>query len=53
MVGDGEEAGEVDGGLLPTLLHRYPALALAVPVEQLARRAVMLTGGLAALPVTW
>lgn len=39
--------------LLATLVHRFPALALAVPVEQLQPRTDLLTGGLAALPVTW
>lgn len=39
--------------LLATLLDRFPALALAVPVEQLQPRTDLLTGGLAALPAIW
>jgi pentalenolactone synthase len=39
--------------LFGTLLQRFPALRLAVPVEQLRLRSHLLTGGLSALPVTW
>lgn len=39
--------------LFTALLERFPALALAVPVEQLQPRSDLLTGGLTALPVTW
>ncbi|MHA6784319.1 cytochrome P450 [Pseudonocardia saturnea] len=39
--------------LIATLLRRFPALALAVPVEALAPRTELLTGGVAALPITW
>ncbi len=35
------------------LVPRFPALRLAVPVDQLATRDDLLTGGLAELPVTW
>jgi cytochrome P450 len=35
------------------LFHRFPTLRLAVPLEQLQLRHDLLTGGLAALPVTW
>lgn len=35
------------------LFHRFPALQVAVPFEQLQVRHDLLTGGLAALPVTW
>jgi pentalenolactone synthase len=39
--------------LFTALLGRFPTLSLAVPVEQLQTRSELLTGGLAALPVTW
>lgn len=39
--------------LFGMLLDRFPTLALAVPLEQLQPRTELLTGGLAALPVTW
>ncbi|MCO1656726.1 cytochrome P450 [Pseudonocardia humida] len=39
--------------LVTALLDRFPTLSLAVPVEQLQTRSELLTGGLAALPVTW
>ncbi|MDQ4104503.1 MAG: cytochrome P450 [Actinomycetota bacterium] len=39
--------------LFGTLLDRFPTLTVAVPVEQLQPRTDLLTGGLAALPVTW
>ena len=39
--------------LFGTLLDRFPTLTIAVPVEQLQPRTDLLTGGLAALPVTW
>jgi cytochrome P450 len=39
--------------LFGALLRRRPDLALAVAPEQLRPRADVLTGGLAALPVTW
>lgn len=39
--------------LFAALLDRFPGLALAVPVEELVARTELLTGGLAALPVTW
>lgn len=39
--------------LLTGLLDRFPALALAVPVERLRPRTELLTGGLSTLPVTW
>jgi len=39
--------------LFRTLFQRFPTLRLAVPVEQLRLRSHLLTGGLAALPVTW
>lgn len=39
--------------LFAAVLDRFPTLALAVPVEQLQPRTGLLTGGLAALPVTW
>lgn len=39
--------------LIGALLDRFPALALAVPVEQLQPRSTLLTGGLTRLPVTW
>ncbi|MQA14048.1 MAG: cytochrome P450 [Pseudonocardiaceae bacterium] len=39
--------------LIGTLLDRFPALALAVPVGQLQPRTTLLTGGVAPLPVTW
>ena len=35
------------------LFHRIPTLRLAVPMDQLAIRADLLTGGLTQLPVTW
>jgi cytochrome P450 len=35
------------------LFHRFPALRLAVPVEQLRVRRDLLTGGLVELPVAW
>jgi pentalenolactone synthase len=35
------------------LLRRFPTLELAVPLGQLQLRTDLLTGGLAALPVTW
>lgn len=35
------------------LFRRFPTLRLAVPLEQLCSRHDLLTGGLAALPVTW
>jgi pentalenolactone synthase len=39
--------------LFGTLFQRFPTLRLAVPVERLHPRSHLLTGGLAALPVTW
>ena len=39
--------------LFGTLFRRFPTLRLAVPVEALRPRSHLLTGGLAALPVTW
>jgi pentalenolactone synthase len=39
--------------LFAALLDRFPALSLAVPPEDLTARADLLTGGFAALPVTW
>jgi cytochrome P450 len=39
--------------LFTALLDRFPALALAVPVQDLRPRTELLTGGLATLPVTW
>lgn len=39
--------------LFGALLNRFPTLTLAVPVEQLQPRTDLLTGGLAAVPVTW
>ncbi|MEU0520111.1 cytochrome P450 [Streptosporangium sp. NPDC006007] len=36
-----------------TIFHRFPTLALAVPVEELTERCDSLTGGLTRLPVTW
>jgi pentalenolactone synthase len=39
--------------LFTALLARFPTLSPAVPVEQLQTRSELLTGGLAALPVTW
>jgi pentalenolactone synthase len=39
--------------VLPALLRRFPAMVPAVPVEQLELRSDLLTGGLAALPVSW
>lgn len=39
--------------LFGTLFERFPTLRLAVPAEELNVRAVKLTGGLDALPVTW
>ncbi len=39
--------------LFSALLARFPGLRLAVPVTQLQHRNDVLTGGLAALPVTW
>jgi pentalenolactone synthase len=39
--------------LFATLLQRFPTLRLAVPQEALRPRSHLLTGGLAALPVTW
>src|SRR5262249_1906577 len=39
--------------LFGTLFLRFPTLRLAVPAEQLRLRSHLLTGGLAALPVTW
>jgi cytochrome P450 len=39
--------------LFTALLDRFPTLSLAVPAEQLRSRSELLTGGLAALPVTW
>src|SRR5262249_11566724 len=39
--------------LFGTLLQHFPTLRLAVPVERLRPRSHLLTGGLAALPVTW
>lgn len=39
--------------LLAAVLDRFPGLALAVPVEALQPCTALLTGGLAALPVTW
>jgi cytochrome P450 len=39
--------------LFTALLDRFHALAVAVPIEQLQPRTELLTGGLAALPVTW
>ncbi len=39
--------------LIGALLDRFPALALAVPVEQLQPRSTLLTGGLTRLPITW
>ncbi|WP_255431395.1 hypothetical protein [Amycolatopsis sp. WAC 01416] len=35
------------------LIPRFPAMRLAVPVEDLTIRRDVLTGGLTALPVTW
>jgi pentalenolactone synthase len=35
------------------LLARFPAMRLAVPIEELRVRADVLTGGLVALPVRW
>jgi pentalenolactone synthase len=35
------------------LVQRLPGLRLAVPMDQLAVRADLLTGGLTRLPVTW
>ena len=35
------------------LVQRFPTLSLAVPMDQLAVRADLLTGGLTGLPVTW
>jgi cytochrome P450 len=35
------------------LIPRFPALRLAVPMEELRFRSDLLTGGLTALPVTW
>jgi len=35
------------------LLHRFPTLELAVPLDQLQLRGDLLTGGLTALPVRW
>jgi cytochrome P450 len=35
------------------LVRRFPTLSLAVPMDQLAVRADLLTGGLTELPVTW
>ncbi|WP_163511123.1 cytochrome P450 [Fodinicola acaciae] len=35
------------------LLTRFPTLRLAVPVEELRLRTATVTGGLAALPITW
>lgn len=37
----------------PALLRRFPALALAVPFEEIAFRAYHIVYGLHALPVTW
>jgi pentalenolactone synthase len=39
--------------LFGTLFQRFPTLRLAVRAEQLRLRSHLLTGGLAALPVTW
>ena len=39
--------------LFGSLFGRFPTLQLAVPLEQLPRRTHTLTGGFAALPVTW
>jgi cytochrome P450 len=36
-----------------TLLHRFPTLRLAVPLDRLRLRSEAVTGGLAELPVTW
>lgn len=36
-----------------TLLHRFPTLRLAVPLDRLRLRGEAVTGGLAELPVTW
>ncbi|HEX6444100.1 MAG TPA: cytochrome P450 [Streptosporangiales bacterium] len=38
---------------LGRLVQRFPAMRLAVPVEELTVRRGVLTGGLTALPVTW
>jgi len=35
------------------LVQRFPTLRLAAPIDELAVRADLLTGGLRALPVTW
>jgi len=39
--------------VLGTLIDRVPGFRLAVPLEQLQPKSHLLTGGLAALPVTW
>ncbi|MQA01993.1 MAG: cytochrome P450 [Streptosporangiales bacterium] len=39
--------------VLTRLVHRFPGMRLAVPVEELTLRHDVLTGGLTALPVTW
>ncbi|MGQ0577022.1 MAG: cytochrome P450 [Pseudonocardia sp.] len=39
--------------LLAALVVRFPALTLAVPVEELRPRTELLTGGLRELPVSW
>lgn len=40
-------------GPFAALLARFPALTLAVPVEDLSPCTQLLTGGLLTLPVTW
>jgi cytochrome P450 len=39
--------------LFPALLHRFPTLGLAAPLESLRGRDDLLTGGLVELPVMW
>jgi pentalenolactone synthase len=39
--------------LFGTLVDRFPAFTLAVPVERLQSRSTLLTGGLSTLPIAW